>query len=214
MNVYVVSNFLTWNITCGHIQQGQEWHSKPVRVWAERCQLKTDGEHNGAGRRAMAKAKKPQKSPSAYGHDSSEASQGDTGLCVKRSEEMKRAAKASRFNTDNKRTKTIEKPKSKQKKKNDKFDVNKPKKPPTAFFYFLDDFRKEFQKQNPDVKMMRDVGKACGEKWKTMTYEEKVQYYDIATEKRAEFDKAMAEYKKRKESGIDQESEEDWEIDG
>lgn len=63
----------------------------------------------------------------------------DTGLCVKRSEEMKRAAKASRFNTDNKRTKTIKKPKSKQKKKNDKFDVNKPKKPPTAFFYFLYD---------------------------------------------------------------------------
>ncbi|XP_038881049.1 high mobility group B protein 14 isoform X1 [Benincasa hispida] len=165
----------------------------------------------------MAKAKKPQKSPSASAHDSSEAfeeaSPEDTGLCVKRSEEMKRAAKASRFNTDNKRTKTIKKPKSKQKKKNDKFDVNKPKKPPTAFFYFLDDFRKEFQEQNPDVKTMRDVGKACGEKWKTMTYEEKVQYYDIATQKRAEFDKAMAEYKKRKESGLDQESEEDWEID-
>lgn len=31
-------------------------------------------------------------------------------------------------------------------------------------------------------------------------YQEKVQYYDIATEKRAEFDKAMAEYKKRKVS--------------
>lgn len=62
-----------------------------------------------------------------------------TGLRVKRREEMKSAAKASRFNTDNKRTKTIKKPKSKQKKKNDRFDVNKPKKPPTAFFYFLYD---------------------------------------------------------------------------
>ncbi|KAL0542682.1 hypothetical protein IC582_017755 [Cucumis melo] len=162
----------------------------------------------------MAKAKNLQKSPSASAHDSSEASSEVTGLRVKRRKEMKSAAKASRFNTDNKRTKTIKKPKSKQKKKNDRFDVNKPKKPPTAFFYFLDDFRKEFQEQNPDVKTMRDVGKACGEKWKTMTYEEKVQYYDIATEKRAEFDKAMTEYKKRTESGIHQESEEDWEIDG
>ncbi|KGN49384.1 high mobility group B protein 14 [Cucumis sativus] len=161
----------------------------------------------------MAKAKNPQKSSSASARDSSEASSENTGLRVKRSENMKSAAKASRFNTD-KRAKTIKKPNSKQKKKNDKFDVNKPKKPPTAFFYFLDDFRKEFQEQNPDVKTMRDVGKACGEKWKTMTYEEKVQYYDIATEKRAEFDKAMTEYKKRMESGIDQESEEDWAIDG
>ncbi|XP_044497538.1 high mobility group B protein 14-like isoform X2 [Mangifera indica] len=101
----------------------------------------------------------------------------------------------------------------KHKKKNDKFEAKKPKKPPTAFFYFLEDFRKEFQVQNPDVKSMRDIGKACGEKWKTMTYEEKVQYYDIATEKRAEFDRAMADYIKRKESGEGQETEDDSEFD-
>lgn len=54
---------------------------------------------------------------------------------------------------------------------------------------------------------MRDIGKACGEKWKTMTYEEKVQYYDIATEKRAAFDKAMAEYIRKKESSEDKQPE-------
>ncbi|XP_040935541.1 high mobility group B protein 14 isoform X2 [Gossypium hirsutum] len=76
-----------------------------------------------------------------------------------------------------------------------------------------EDFRKEFQEQNPGIKSMRDIGKACGEKWKTMTYEEKVKYYDIATEKRAEFDRAMAEYIKRKESGEDEETEDDSEFD-
>ncbi|MCL7050526.1 hypothetical protein MKW94_005093 [Papaver nudicaule] len=99
------------------------------------------------------------------------------------------------------------KPKPNKPKK--KEDSRVPKKPPTAFFYFLEDFRKEYQKQNPDVKSMRDVGKACGEKWKTMSYEEKVQYYDVATEKRAAFDDAMAEYKKRKEFDEDQGSGED-----
>ncbi|KAL9224883.1 hypothetical protein vseg_000869 [Gypsophila vaccaria] len=84
------------------------------------------------------------------------------------------------------------------KKKGKKIDANKPKKPPTAFFFFLEDFRKSYKEDNPEVKSMRDVGKACGEKWKTMTYEEKVQYYDIATEKRAEFDKAIADYTRRK----------------
>ncbi|XP_047939417.1 high mobility group B protein 14-like isoform X1 [Salvia hispanica] len=64
-----------------------------------------------------------------------------------------------------------------------------------------EDFRKEYQDANPDVKSMRDIGKACGEKWKTMTYEEKVKYYDIATEKRAEFDIAMTNFTKKKESG-------------
>ncbi|KAM7500662.1 hypothetical protein LguiA_025076 [Lonicera macranthoides] len=110
------------------------------------------------------------------------------------------------------------KPKTAAKKKIAKIDAKKPKKPATAFFFFLygllEDFRKEFHEQNPDVKSMRDVGKACGEKWKTMTYEEKVQYYDIATEKRAEFDRAMADYIKSKESGEDRESEEDSEFEG
>ncbi|KAG1367956.1 high mobility group B protein 14 [Cocos nucifera] len=133
--------------------------------------------------------------------------------------------------------------KPKAKKRPAKDDARKPKKPPTAFFYYLEDFRKTFQQENPDVKSMRDIGKACGEKWKTMSFEEgkedkiigrisdrnafcgkmvkgkvdicdlnriinvdwngleKVQYYDIATEKRAEFEKAMAEYMKKKESG-------------
>ncbi|CAN6446473.1 unnamed protein product [Victoria cruziana] len=87
------------------------------------------------------------------------------------------------------------------KKKQQKLDLRKPKKPPTAFFYFLEDFRKGYQEQNPEIKSMRDIGKAAGEKWKTMTYDEKVEYYDIATEKRAEFDKAMSDYLDRKENG-------------
>ncbi|KAK4348184.1 hypothetical protein RND71_034523 [Anisodus tanguticus] len=103
--------------------------------------------------------------------------------------------------------------KATSKKKIAKIDANKPKKPPTAFFYFLEDFRKEFQQQNPDVRSMRDIGKACGEKWKTMTYEEKVHYYDIATEKRREFDRATADFNKKKESGEYQEYEEDSDFD-
>ncbi|XP_022007597.2 high mobility group B protein 14-like, partial [Helianthus annuus] len=76
-----------------------------------------------------------------------------------------------------------------------------------------EDFRKEFQEQNPDVKSMREIGKACGEKWKTMTYEVKVQYYDVATEQRAEFEKALADYAKRKENGEHDEFDEDSDSD-
>ncbi|KAD1358624.1 hypothetical protein E3N88_42951 [Mikania micrantha] len=99
------------------------------------------------------------------------------------------------------------------KKKSSKLDANKPKKPPTAFFYFLEDFRKEFQEQNPDIKSMREIGKACGEKWKIMTYEEKVQYYDVATEKRAKFEKALADYVKKKENREYEELDSDPEYD-
>ncbi|BAD73639.1 HMG protein-like [Oryza sativa Japonica Group] len=80
-------------------------------------------------------------------------------------------------------------------------DRRRPKKPPTAFFYFMEDFRKTYKEENPSVKSMQEVGKACGEKWNTMTFEERVKYYDIATEKRAEYEKAVAEFDKKKESG-------------
>ncbi|CAH2059424.1 unnamed protein product [Thlaspi arvense] len=108
------------------------------------------------------------------------------------------------------RLQPLRKPKTSQKKKKlAKLHGNMPKKPPTAFFFFLEDFRKQYQEQNPEVKSMREIGKTCGEKWKTMTYEEKVKYYDIATEKREEFHRAMTEYTKRMESGEYDESETD-----
>ncbi|XP_073525686.1 uncharacterized protein [Phyllobates terribilis] len=94
-----------------------------------------------------------------------------------------------------------------------KIEAHKPKKPPTAFFFFLDDFRKDFQKQNPEVKNMRDIGKACGVKWKTMTYEEKVEYYDIAAQKRVEFDRAMADHIKKMETGEYDQTYKDSELD-
>ncbi|XP_021888446.1 high mobility group B protein 14 [Carica papaya] len=165
-------------------------------------------------------AKGPPKPKNSRSSPSSSASAHEPNtklvLKIKSNENLRRSVRQGGVTGQRKkeyRPKSAMISKAKQKKIHKKFDKKKPKKPPTAFFYFLEDFRKEFQEQNPDIKSMRDIGKACGEKWKTMTYEEKVQYYDIATEKRAEFDKAMAEYIKRQESGEDQESEEDSEFD-
>ncbi|KAL3002910.1 hypothetical protein AAZX31_08G081000 [Glycine max] len=128
------------------------------------------------------------KAKGSHSASSASASSRKLVLRIKSNEGIKRSVR---------QTNSRKKPKAKQKKNKQMFDAMKPKKPPTAFFYFLEDFRKEFQEQNPDVKSMRDIGKACGEKWKTMTYEEKVQYYDIATKKREEFDNAMAEFNKK-----------------
>ncbi|KAI4298245.1 hypothetical protein L6164_031826 [Bauhinia variegata] len=150
------------------------------------------------------KAERSRKSPSsprassASARTSASASKDKLVLRVKSNDRMKRPVR---------QTNSAKKPKAKLKKNQKKLQAKKPKKPPTAFFYFLEDFRKQFQEENPDVKSMRDIGKACGEKWKTMTYEEKVQYYDVATEKRAEFDGAMLEFNKRMESGETEEEE-------
>ncbi|KAL2323930.1 hypothetical protein Fmac_022988 [Flemingia macrophylla] len=74
-------------------------------------------------------------------------------------------------------------------------DPNMPKRPPTAFFAFLDDFRKSFKEANPDSKDVKRVSKEAGEKWKSMTDEEKKPYLDKVAELKAEYEKAMESYK-------------------
>ncbi|XP_050370180.1 high mobility group B protein 14 [Argentina anserina] len=142
-----------------------------------------------------------------------EASPRRMVLRVRQGEAKKRLSSLMRAEEGEKRAVSVKRSKTKQKKKGAKVDPNMPKKPPTAFFYFLEDFRKEFQEQNPDVKTMQKVGKAGGEKWKTLSYEGKVKYYDIAMKKRAEFDEAMSEYIERKESGEGDETEDDEDYD-
>ncbi|XP_057961575.1 high mobility group B protein 7-like isoform X2 [Malania oleifera] len=73
-------------------------------------------------------------------------------------------------------------------------DPNMPKRPPTAFFLFMDDFRKTYKEANPDSKSVAVVAKEGGEKWKSMTNEEKKTYTDRVAELKAEYEKAMETY--------------------
>ncbi|WVY93517.1 hypothetical protein V8G54_032605 [Vigna mungo] len=89
-------------------------------------------------------------------------------------------------------------------------DPNKPKRPPTAFFVFLDDFRKTFKEANPDSKDVKRVGKEAGEKWRSMSDEDKKPYLDKVAELKAEYEKAMESYKagevEEDEAGSDKET--------
>ncbi|XVF44605.1 hypothetical protein PTKIN_Ptkin02bG0137700 [Pterospermum kingtungense] len=83
-------------------------------------------------------------------------------------------------------------------------DPNAPKRPPTAFFLFMDDFRKSYKEANPDAKGVTGVAKEGGEKWKSMSEEEKKPYIDKAAELKVEYEKALEDAK-----GADNENEED-----
>ncbi|WMV23127.1 hypothetical protein MTR67_016512 [Solanum verrucosum] len=82
---------------------------------------------------------------------------------------------------------TEPKPKREKKPKN----PNAPKRPPTAFFVFMDDFRQTFKAANPDCKSVSTVAKEGGEKWKSMTDEEKKPYQEKAAELKAAYEKAL-----------------------
>ncbi|CAM8914569.1 unnamed protein product [Rhodiola kirilowii] len=77
-------------------------------------------------------------------------------------------------------------------------DPNKPKRPASAFFVFMEDFRKQFKEENPNNKSVAAVGKAGGEKWKYMSDAEKPPYVAKAeTRKTHQYDKDMKAYEKK-----------------
>ncbi|XP_078439925.1 HMG1/2-like protein [Wolffia australiana] len=76
-------------------------------------------------------------------------------------------------------------------------DPNKPKRPASAFFVFMEEFRKQFKEKNPDNKSVAAVGKAGGAKWKSMTEAEKAPYVSRANKRKADFEKVMADYNKK-----------------
>ncbi|KAH0909189.1 hypothetical protein HID58_032510 [Brassica napus] len=88
-----------------------------------------------------------------------------------------------------------------RKKKTTTKDPNKPKRPPSAFFVFLDDFRREFNEANPNNKSVAAVGKAAGAKWKSMSEEEKAPYASKAESRKSEYLKSMQQYNMNLASG-------------
>ncbi|CAI9097313.1 OLC1v1033705C5 [Oldenlandia corymbosa var. corymbosa] len=111
------------------------------------------------------------------------------------------------------------------KQKKGQKDPNKPKRPPSAFFVFLEEFRQTFKKENPNVKAvsavsiygyfnhlnkfkcnfsicfnllwMNQVGKAGGQKWKSMSQAEKAPYEAKAAKRKAEYEKLINAYNKK-----------------
>ncbi|KAJ4877493.1 High mobility group B protein 7 [Raphanus sativus] len=107
--------------------------------------------------------------------------------------EMKAEAKKKKLVERKKSTSDEPKAKRVRKGKDEKKSSasnNKPKRPLTAFFIFMSDFRKTFKEENPSSSV-KDVAKQGGEKWKSLTEEEKKVYLDKAAELKAEYNKSL-----------------------
>ncbi|OMO97567.1 hypothetical protein COLO4_14544 [Corchorus olitorius] len=85
-------------------------------------------------------------------------------------------------------------------------DPNKPKRPPSAFFVFLEEFRAVFKKENPNVKAVSAVGKAAGEKWKSMSPADKEPYEAKAKKLKANYEKQMDIYNGKESAANGEES--------
>ncbi|KAF8062162.1 hypothetical protein N665_1200s0007 [Sinapis alba] len=111
--------------------------------------------------------------------------------------EMKGGQSKAEATSTDQRLKT----RGRKKKKTTTKDPNKPKRPPSAFFVFLDDFRREFNVANPNNKSVAVVGKAAGDKWKSMSEEEKAPYASKAETRKSEYNKSMQQYNMKLANG-------------
>merc|ERR550519_1293948 len=74
-------------------------------------------------------------------------------------------------------------------------DSDKPKRPQTAYFIFLADFRKKMAgKKLPEG---QKVPSLAGEKWRTMSDKEKEPYVKEEAKEKAKYEEVMKEYRKK-----------------
>merc|ERR1719343_726985 len=86
-------------------------------------------------------------------------------------------------------------------------NADKPKKPPSAFWLYLSDNRAAFAKEAGTASGPA-VAKLGSEKWKNIDKKTEAIYQKQAAEKKAEYDRAMKEYKEKKGAEVDDEEEE------
>ncbi|XP_052191418.1 high mobility group B protein 3-like [Diospyros lotus] len=88
-------------------------------------------------------------------------------------------------------------------------DPNKPKRPASAFFVFMEEFRKQYKEKHPNNKSVAAVGKAGGDKWKSLSDAEKAPFAAKAEKRKTEYNKQIAAYNKRMAEGPADEDESD-----
>ncbi|NP_001298193.1 high mobility group protein B3-like [Biomphalaria glabrata] len=72
-------------------------------------------------------------------------------------------------------------------------DPNKPKRPPTAYFLFLADYRIRMANKGIEHK---ELLKMAGEEWRSLSNEDKKPYEKKALEESKKYESAMTEYRK------------------
>ncbi|GAB2289302.1 HMG1/2-like protein [Dionaea muscipula] len=88
-------------------------------------------------------------------------------------------------------------------------DPNKPKRPPSAFFVFMEEFREEFKRKHPNSKGVAVVGKAGGDKWRSFSDAEKAPYIQKAEKRKGDYEKALKSYNKKLAEGPKDDEEEE-----
>eukprot|EP00270_Netrium_digitus_P014912 TRINITY_DN5150_c0_g1_i6.p1 TRINITY_DN5150_c0_g1~~TRINITY_DN5150_c0_g1_i6.p1 ORF type:complete len:701 (+),score=261.43 TRINITY_DN5150_c0_g1_i6:184-2286(+) len=111
-----------------------------------------------------------------------------------REKKKKEKASASLSTSASKKRKDEDEDGGGGKKKRRKKDPNAPKRALSGFMYFSVEERERLKKESPNMSFV-DVGKATGERWKTLSAEEKRPYEEKAKVDKARYVEEMSSYK-------------------
>ncbi|XP_066990072.1 FACT complex subunit Ssrp1 isoform X1 [Macrobrachium rosenbergii] len=124
----------------------------------------------------------------SYAGDSSDSDESDAGSG---SDAGDRRKKKEKKEPKKAKSKTVsEKPRKRRQKKEK--DENKPKRPQSAYFLWLNEHRDQIKEENPGI-TITEISKVAGKKWKEL--DDKKEWEEKAAEAKAEYEKAMKEYK-------------------
>ncbi|KAJ6311886.1 hypothetical protein OIU76_012240 [Salix suchowensis] len=76
-----------------------------------------------------------------------------------------------------------------------------------------EEFRKVYKQENPNVKAVSAVGKAGGEKWKSLSAAEKAPYEAKAAKRKSDYEKLMTAYNKKQETDDGDDDDNDHDIE-
>ncbi|KZV40749.1 hypothetical protein F511_29302 [Dorcoceras hygrometricum] len=70
-----------------------------------------------------------------------------------------------------------------------------------------EDFRKQYKEKHPNTKSVAVIGKAGGDKWKSMSDDEKAPFVEMAAQRKEEYERKMEAYNKKLAGGGDDDSD-------
>ncbi|CAI0421732.1 unnamed protein product [Linum tenue] len=105
--------------------------------------------------------------------------------------------KGGKSKADGKSTDAALKPRAAGRSKKAVKDPNKPKRPPSAFFVFMEEFRKVFKEKNPNNKSVAAVSFINAVLWPCCSNQDKATYKAKADKRKAEYEKTMDAYNKK-----------------
>ncbi|EIE20040.1 hypothetical protein COCSUDRAFT_83556 [Coccomyxa subellipsoidea C-169] len=80
------------------------------------------------------------------------------------------------------------------KKRRAKKPKDAPRRPKSAYMFFMAEFREKWKVDHPEVNRVSDVGVAAGEAWRSLTPEQKAVYEEQSVGSKATYAAEIAEY--------------------